>query len=121
MISGDFGSVYTFPTSSKPKVQKSDQHFLGGGGFINNVTFRIQVALCDDITTDIWSSRQRLHDSDLHKAKKDPNRIKHLTKIKASCVRYKKSKKSKFCKKIDVCRCGSLGLQVGSLGAHSGS
>ena len=29
-ISEDLGSVYTFPTSSEPKTQNSDQHFLRG-------------------------------------------------------------------------------------------
>ena len=38
--------------------------------FVKNVTFRVQTAPCDKITTDFWRSRRRLYIPDLLKAKK---------------------------------------------------
>ena len=38
--------------------------------FVKNVTFRVQTAPFDKITTDFWRSRRRLYIPDLLKAKK---------------------------------------------------
>ena len=71
LISGDLGSVYTFPTSSKPKLKQSDQHLSRGQCFfIELVSFRVQTAPLDKTIIDFWRSRKRLHDSGLLKARK---------------------------------------------------